>query len=80
MQYESSNIYFKIMKSHKGLIPKEYSGKNQSSNTHCSKVISKVQVFKKKKKLVTFKVTVSKIMVLTERSYHRKYSCEISKL
>ena len=47
--------------------------KYQSSSTLSSKVISKVNIFKKW-------VTGSKIMVPTERSYHREYSCEISKL
>ena len=50
--------------------------KYQSSRTHCSKVISKVKVFKKGSNS-RVKVTGSKIMVPTERSYHKEYSCEI---
>ena len=52
--------------------------KYQSSSTHCSKVISKVKVFKKWVKQLGQGHMVKK-MVLTERSYHKEYSCEISK-
>ena len=51
----------------------------QSSSTHSSKVITKVKVFKKWFKLQGQGHRV-KIMVPTERSFHRKYSCEVSKL
>ena len=37
-------------------------------------------MFSKKGSNSKFKVTGSKIMVPTERSYHKEYSCEISKL
>ena len=47
MQYESSNIYLKIMKPWKGLITRNTHVKYQSSSTHCSKVMNKVSVFKK---------------------------------
>ena len=53
--------------------------KYQSSSTHLSKVFSNIKVFKSRLNS-KFKVTESKIMVPTERSYHKEYSCEISKL
>ena len=46
-QYESFNIYKKIMKPRKGLITMYTNVKYQRSSTHFSKVISKVKVFKK---------------------------------
>ena len=63
----------------KGLITGNIHMKYQSSSTHCFKVISKVKVFKKWAKLQGQGHRV-KIMVPTERSYHREYSYEISKL
>ena len=53
--------------------------KYQSSSIHCSKVISKIKVLKNGSN-IKVKVTGSQIMVPTERSYHKEYSCEISKL
>ena len=41
-----------------------------------SKVIAKVKFFKSRSK-VKVKVTKSKILVLTQRSCHKKYNCEI---
>ena len=35
IQYESSNIYFKIMKPWKGRITRNTHVKNKSSSTHC---------------------------------------------
>ena len=53
--------------------------KYQNSNTHCSKVIAKVKVFKNGSNSKV-KITGSNIVISTERSYHKEYSCEISKL
>ena len=49
--------------------------KYQSSITHCSKVISRVEVFKKWFKLQCHRV---KLILPTERSCHKEYSCEIT--
>ena len=63
----------------KGPITENIHVKYQSSSTRFLKFISKVKVFKKGSNS-KIKVTRSKIIVTTERSYHREYSCEISKL
>ena len=68
-----------VKKSWKGLVTGNIHMKYQSSSTHCSKFISKVKVLKNGSNSKV-KVTGSKIIVPTERSYHREYSCEISKL
>ena len=60
-------------------LQKDIHVKYQSSSTHYSKVISKID-FLKNRSHSQIKVTRSKIMVPTKRSYHKEYSCEISKL
>ena len=70
VQYESSYIYLKKMKPRKDLYTRNTHMKYQSSNTHCLKDISKVKETPRSR---------SQIMIRSERSYHREYSCEISK-
>ena len=68
-----------MMKPWKSLITRKTHVKYKSSSTHCSKVISKVKVFKKWVKLQGQGHRVKK-MAPTEKSYHKENSCEISKL
>ena len=56
---------------------KEYSLKYENSGTHCWNFIRKVKVFKKWVKLQGHRV---KMLVPTESSCHKEYSCKISKL
>ena len=62
----------------KGLITKNTSVKYESSSIHSSKVICKVNVFKKWVKLRRSRSHGKKIIEL-ERSYHKVHSCEIPK-
>ena len=62
-----------------GFITRNTHVKYQSSSIHCSKVISKVKVFKNGSNSKA-NVTGSIIRVTTERSFHKEYSCQISKL
>ena len=55
-----------------GFVTRNTHVKNQSPSTHCSKVISKVKVFKNGSNSKV-KVTGSKIMVSTEKSYKKEY-------
>ena len=90
MQYESSKLYYLDVMSNinlknrsnvkvkrfctniKGLIIRNTYVKYQRSSTHCSKVISMVKLQGEGHRV--------KNNGPTERSYHREYSCEISKL
>ena len=70
MQFVSSNIYYLEVN-----FLKKSNVKVKRFSSNSLALISKVKVFK-----TWVKVTVSKIMVITERSYHKEYSCEVSKL
>ena len=80
-------IFFNLVRSQdqkikylqKDLITRVINVKYQSSSTDYSKVISKVKVLKNESNSKV-NVTGSNIMVPTERSYHKEYSCKISKL
>ena len=69
----------KIWYPRKGLLTGNIHVKYKSFTTHCSKLIRKVKVFKKwvKHQVQGHRI---KIMVPTERSYHREYLCELSYL
>ena len=69
----------KIKYLQKDLITRDIHVKYQNSSTHYSKVISKIK-FLKNRSHSQVKVTRSKIMVPMNRSYHKEYSCKISKL
>ena len=62
------------------LITRDIHLKYQSSSTHCSKVNSKVKVFLIMGQTPRSSSQGKKIMVPLERSFHKKYSGEISKL
>ena len=64
----------------KGLATGNTHVKYQSSSTYCSKVISNVNKFFKKQVKLQGQGHSGKIKVPTQRSYHKEYSCEISKL
>ena len=63
----------------KDLISRNVHMKYENSGTCCLKVSGKVEVFKRKAKLQSEGHGI-KMLVCAERSCHKKYSCEISKL